>query len=575
MILGIDLGTSNSMAAIYKDGQTILIESSTGGYSIPSVVSMDDDGAVFAGTVAKERKLMHLGATIDMFKRSMGTTKCFKLGDKELKAEELSAIVLSAIKADAEHFIGEPVSEAVISVPAFFTNPQRQAAIRAAKLAGLQVKRIINEPTAAALAYGMQNNESADKEQRAIIVLDLGGGTFDISVMEINDKVMEVVAVCGDNKLGGSDFTSRIIELFMQKNNITQTLSAEEEAVLWSKAELAKQRLSDHGYIELECSIGDRLYSMKLSEAEYEEACFDLLERIRKLTLRAVKESQYEAEEIEEIVMVGGGTRLELVHKMIEAMAGRKLGYKVSPDEAVAAGAAIQGALLEHDEGLKELVMTDVCPYYIMTEKLVKNGLDYRVDKEIFIKKNTVIPTKMKMVTNIKPSTVVSPIIQSTDIYGSDAITIGSLKYNVPEPVIKDLVDYADTACNNMDGYCPVHISVSYDYNGLVEYEAYIPENDMTYKAAFSTYENISDGQDEMKPEAFKLKDRENDMNELLIARAENVYAELGNKERRYLSDVITEFEAAINTGKITRIRKAKEQLTQLLYRYDKDMSVF
>ena len=238
MILGIDLGTSNSMASVYKDGEVKIIPSSFGSYVTPSVVNLDEEGSFITGELAKERKITEPLNTVDMFKRKMGSNHLFNIGSMQLSAEELSAVVLKSLKSDAQKFLGEEVFEAIISVPAFFNNPQREAVLRAGKLAGLNVRKIINEPTAAALAYGVENTEN--QEERVVIVLDLGGGTFDISIMEICQNTMEVVAICGDNKLGGNDFTEVIVELFKEANNIDSQISEAEKVMLWKKSEKPK-----------------------------------------------------------------------------------------------------------------------------------------------------------------------------------------------------------------------------------------------------------------------------------------------------------------------------------------------
>ena len=315
MILGIDLGTSNSMAAVYRGGKVELVKSRTGSHVIPSVVSMDDEGAFYTGDMALQRKKQYPDKTVQMFKRSMGTSALFELGDKKFKAEELSAILLKSIKEEAEAYFGEEITDAVISVPAFFNNPQRKAVMQAGKQAGFDVKRIINEPTAAAIAYGInsmeQGKDSINPNERVrskesiqspdvIIVLDLGGGTFDISVMEVNDNIMEVVAICGDNKLGGGDFTQRLMELFKEANSIHKELNIEENRELWEKAQQAKHQLTAEGIGTIKCTIGGREYEYSITEAEYEDACYDLLDRMRKLTLQAVEESKYDPEEIEE-----------------------------------------------------------------------------------------------------------------------------------------------------------------------------------------------------------------------------------------------------------------------------------
>ncbi|MBD5105717.1 MAG: Hsp70 family protein, partial [Lachnospiraceae bacterium] len=434
MILGIDLGTSNSMAAVYKGGQAVLIKSRTGSHLIPSVVSMDENGVFYTGDMAKRRKHSHPENTVDMFKRSMGTEKTFSIGEKEIRAEELSAVLLKSIKEDAQRFLGQEIKNVVISVPAFFLNSQRKAVIRAGELAGFQVRKIVNEPTAAAIAYGIQNmdpREEADKGE-VILVLDLGGGTFDISVLEVTGSVMEVVAICGDNQLGGGDFTRRLMELFQKANSIERELEAREEAALWNQAQRAKHQITEEGFGKMKCVIGNVEYTYAITEAEYEKACMDLLEKIRKLTLEAIEESKYEPDEIDEIIMVGGGTRLSIVKKMIEKMAGRKLDYRINPDEAVAVGTAMQGALLEKDKDIKDLVMTDICPHYIGFETRDKRGSDLLRVFDVVIPKNTAIPARGSVVHTTHPGRVSNAIWQSEDRDGIRSSVLGEIHFVRP-----------------------------------------------------------------------------------------------------------------------------------------------
>ena len=271
MIIGIDLGTSNSMAAVYKDGEVKLIPTGIGegGFVTPSVVNVDENRNFITGELAKERIITEPLNTVERFKRKMGTKHIFDIGNMQMKAEELSAVVLKSLKEDAERFLGEEITEAVISVPAFFNNPQREAVLRAGALSGFNVRKIINEPTAAALAYGMGCVE--DEKESAIIVLDLGGGTFDISIMEICGYTMEVVAICGDNKLGGNDFTEKLVDLFINANKITEELAENEKVLLWRQAEKAKISISNTGVGEINCNINGKAYKYEITEDEYEK----------------------------------------------------------------------------------------------------------------------------------------------------------------------------------------------------------------------------------------------------------------------------------------------------------------
>ena len=560
MILGIDLGTSNSMAAVYKDGEVILVESRTGSYVIPSVVSMDENGIFYTGDVAKQRKKKYPDTTVDMFKRSMGTDVLFCFGEKKIKAEELSAILLRSIKEDAEYFLGEQIDDVVISVPAFFNNLQRKAVMQAGALAGFQVKRIINEPTAAAIAYGLQNMQAEDESKKQIvIVLDLGGGTFDISVMEIEGSVMEVVAICGDNRLGGGDFTQKLIDDFLNKNPICRELSTEEKSILWEEAQQAKHQISAEGKGDMRCVIDGREYEYSITEIEYEELCCDLLEKIRKLTLRAVKESKYEPYEISGIIMVGGGTKLSIVKKMVEKMIGKEIAYKIHPDEAVAMGAALQGGMILKEEGVKDLVMTDICPHYIGVP-IWKGGKYDVVDYfDVIIPKNTTIPVRKKVKHNSYPGIWVFEILQSENPYGIDAVALDTFCYIIP--------DIGDSKVE-------VEKHITYDVNGIMYAEAYVPANGMRYSKIVKgdgcelTMEEAEKRLEELQ--YMNLGPRERDEDVLMMARAERLYVEASGSDREYLNSVMEGFESALTTGKVNRIALARERLVAALDRFER-----
>ncbi len=558
MILGIDLGTSNSMAAVYRNGKVDFIPSRMGSKIIPSVVSMDENGFFYAGEVAKERKLKSPHMTVDLFKRSMGTKTTFRIGDKEIMAEELSAIVLKSIKEDAENYLGEPVTEAIISVPAFFNNAQRKSVLQAGRLAGFDVKKIINEPTAAALAYGVQGTSQGVFEEKIILVLDLGGGTFDISVMEASEDVMEVVAVCGDNKLGGSDFTKRLIEMFLQANNLTGERSVEEEAALWNQAQCAKHQISRDGVGKMCCTVAGKIYEYMISEEEYEEACFDLLDRIRKLTFRAVEESKYKPEEIEEIIMVGGGTKLSIVKKLIEKMAGKALSYPIDPDEAVAAGAAMQGAMLEKKEDIKDLVMTDIAPHYLGT--ITRGGGEHDLNEElsVIIPKNATIPSQGKLIHYSNSSRWLFTVYQSEDKYGEQRNYIGGLDYIVPNLGTSARVE--------------IHKKIYYDVNGIVHLAVHIPATGVTFEDTIMD-ENSELYFEEAKERLQHLKylelgNREQSENQLLIAQADNLYQELDIRTRERLNNIVVEFEGALNGGKRSDINSKRQILKRFLESY-------
>ena len=318
MIIGIDLGTTNSLAAYYTDEGPKIIPNRLGRRLTPSVVSMDSETPphirsaeggeyqVYVGDSAVERGLLHPESTASVFKRDMGSRKQFHLGHKSFLAEELSSFVLRALKEDAEHYLGEEVTEAVISVPAYFNDARRRATKRAGELAGLKVERIISEPTAAAIAYGLYQN----REHARFLVFDLGGGTFDVSILELYDTILEVRAVAGDNFLGGEDFTAVLEDMFFEKYRELDRLSLDEKTIrhIHKQAELCKIGFTDARSSSMRCKIGEEIMEFTVELSRYEEACEDLLERIRKPVKRSLSDAHIRLSDIDKVVLVGGAT---------------------------------------------------------------------------------------------------------------------------------------------------------------------------------------------------------------------------------------------------------------------------
>lgn len=552
MILGIDLGTSNSLAAAVKDGEVVIVKNKAGGEVIPSVLSVDEQGNIYAGDMAIHRKNKYGDKTIGMFKRSMGSADKFSLNDKEYSARELSAILLKAIKNMAEEYFMEEINEAVISVPAFFNNLQRKAVIDAGKMAGFDVKRIVNEPTAAAVAYGVENTE---EDSKVILVLDLGGGTFDISVMEVNGNVMEVIAVCGDNNLGGGDFTRRLIELFKKHHNITKSLSKEEEESLFLSAESAKKDITLEGKATIKCMIDGSEYVYEITESEYEEACTDLIEKIRKLTIRAIEESKYEPSEIKDILMVGGGTKLSIVKKMVEKMIGSEISYIINPEEAVVRGVALYGALMNKDESVNKIVMTDICPHYIGCWAYNGKNYDCVGIFDTIVKKNTTIPVKKTIVHYSWPNTWELSVLQCDNEYGIDAVELDLYRYEVPYLNTGDKVE--------------IHKSTIIDSDGIIYSEVFIPANGMRYGKVvqLDEVEMSKEERENRISELYNFSNNYNEQNEFdeLLARGERVYAEASRKMRDVIAEYLGRYEEVLGTGKLAKIKQEAEVLKKFL----------
>ena len=369
MIIGIDLGTTNSLACYFDKNQTKMIPNRLGENLTPSVVSIDEDDNIYVGKVAKERKILYPDMTADVFKRSMGTNKEFVLGDKKFKAEELSSFVLKSLKEDAEVFLQTKVEEAIISVPAYFNDDQRKATKKAGELAGLKVNRIINEPTAAAIAYGIDKRD----ENTRFLVFDLGGGTFDISILEKFKNIMEVRAVAGDNFIGGEDFTEVLYRLFINKVGIDEEkLDKKTLSRIRKQCEKAKLEFSNKKTVIIKCNVEDVPYETSVNIDDYEKSCELLLTKIRKPIERSLKDAKIKLNQIDEIILIGGATRLPIIRKFVGKIFGRLPNTSVNTDEAVAIGAALQAAMKERNECIKDIVLTDVCPFSLGTEVSVR-----------------------------------------------------------------------------------------------------------------------------------------------------------------------------------------------------------
>lgn len=387
--VGIDLGTTNSVISVLDGGEPTVIANAEGGRTTPSVVSFKD-GEVLVGEVAKRQAITNPDQTVRSVKRNMGTDWSISIGDKKYSAQEISARILMKLKRDAESFLGDTVTDAVVTVPAYFNDSQRQATKEAGQIAGLNVLRIINEPTAAALAYGL------DKESdQTILVYDLGGGTFDVSVLEIGEGVFEVKATSGDTKLGGDDWDEALIEHLVKtfKNEQGVDLGADKMAVQRLKEAAEKAKIELSSVPETEVSLpfvtatdaGPLHLQQKITRSEFEKLTNDLLERTRSPFEQAIKDAGITVDEIDHVVLVGGSTRMPAVQDLVKGLTGKEPHKGVNPDEVVASGAAIQAGVIKGD--VKDIVLLDITPLTLGIE--TKGAVMTRM-----IERNTTIPTK-------------------------------------------------------------------------------------------------------------------------------------------------------------------------------------
>lgn len=319
-IIGIDLGTTNSLVSVFLDGNPVIIPNSLGENLTPSVVSVLENNEIVTGRIAKERQITHPHLTASSFKRYMGTNKVYNLGKYKFTPVELSSFVIKSLKADAEAYLGTTITEAVISVPAYFNDSQRRATKQAGELAGLKVERLINEPTAAAVAYGLYDNA----EEKHLLVFDLGGGTFDVSVLEVFGNIMEVRAVSGNNYLGGDDFDQCIIDYFLKQTGIEKdNLDLKTLSHINKQAEACKKSLSKESVTQMSCFIGKTEHTVSLSNEKFESICYDLLAQIRQPLQRVLRDSALKLNEIDEIVLVGGSTKMHIIRSYVARLFGR------------------------------------------------------------------------------------------------------------------------------------------------------------------------------------------------------------------------------------------------------------
>ena len=395
-IIGIDLGTTNSCVAVMEGGKPVVINNAEGARTTPSVVAFTKTGERVVGEPAKRQAVTNADKTIASIKRHMGSDYKVSIDDKKYSPQEISAMVLQKLKADAESYLGEKVTEAVITVPAYFSDAQRQATKDAGRIAGLDVKRIINEPTAAALSYGLDN----ENEQK-IMVYDLGGGTFDVSIIEIGDGVIEVLATAGDNQLGGDDFDNVITDYMLKefKNQEGVDLSSDKMAMqrLKEAAEKAKKELSSSTTTNINLPFitataeGPKHFDMNLTRAKFDELTSHLVERTATPVQTALKDAGLSASELDKVLLVGGSTRIIAVQDKVKMLTGKEPFKGINPDECVAVGASIQGGKLAGDAGAGEILLLDVTPLSLSIETM--GGVATRL-----IERNTTIPTKKSQI---------------------------------------------------------------------------------------------------------------------------------------------------------------------------------
>lgn len=561
MIVGIDLGTTNSLIAYYTDEGPKIVPNRLGDRLTPSVVSIDEEENVYVGKTAQERMRLYPESSAAVFKRDMGSDKKFNLGGKEFTAEELSSFVLRSLKEDAEAFLGEEIEEAVISVPAYFNDMRRKATKRAGELAGLKVERIISEPTAAAIAYGLYNDDKPAKN----LVFDLGGGTLDVSILDYFAPILEVRAVAGDNYLGGEDFTAVIEEMFYKKHPDLdkEKLSYREKALIHKAAEQCKIDLSDNGNSTMKAKVGDDEITMDISYADYDKACEGLYERIRVPVKRALTDAKLKLTDIDKIVLVGGGTRLTGVRSFVSKMFHTFPDTSINPDEAVALGAAIQAAMKERKESIKEVVLTDVCPFTLGTEVMVDFGDGYKESGHYcpIIERNTIIPasrTDRFFTTHDNQTRIDIKVLQGESRMARNNLELGVLEIEVP---------------SNKAGAESVDVTYTYDINSILEVEVKVISTEKKYRKIIKgQYTEMTDEEIEKRFQELaylKIPPKDQEENRLILLRAERMYEEALGMDREILDAEVRKFELALNSQDKRIIEKERGRLKEFLDKWE------
>lgn len=543
-IIGIDLGTTNSLAAVYRNGRAELIPNSLGEFLTPSVVSIGEDGQVFVGKIARDMLITRPECTFQEFKRNMGTDHVYTAHGREYRAEELSALVLRSLKEDAERFLGEPVREAVISVPAYFNDDKRFATKNAGALAGLVVERLINEPSAVALKHHMENEEMEN-----FLIFDFGGGTLDVSMVEAFDNMVEIRAVSGDNYLGGKDFNELIAEHFYSENGLDKAhFSPEEQGVVLQEAELLKRMLSRRNRAVRTFRLGGTEYTMEMNNQQLIHISAGLFKRMTGPMKRALNDSGMTWEEIDQVILAGGSSKMPIVRQYIQSIAGASVAVDARPDESIALGAGLAAAIKERVGEVRDMVLTDICPFSLGMEL-------YDGTFSPIIERNESLPCSRSRVYSTArdyQDTMEFRIYQGESIMVRDNLLLGTLELDGLPKQRAGEVSAVATFLYDINGILDVHV----DRPGQSVHKVILNRN------IGLSEEQLEEKLRELNHMAMYPKGKERDR--LLIERARRVYMESTGLVRENLEREIRQYENLLSYGKEKEIRQGFVRL--LLY---------
>ncbi len=564
-IIGIDLGTTNSCVSVIEGGEAVVIANAEGARTTPSVVAFSKDGERMVGNVAKRQAITNPDRTISSIKRHMGSDYKVDIDGKAYTPQEISAIILQKLKADAESYLGEKVTEAVITVPAYFTDAQRQATKDAGKIAGLDVKRIINEPTAAALAFGI------DKEDdQKVMVYDLGGGTFDVSIIEMGDGVQEVLATAGNNRLGGDDFDKKVMDWIVSEFKKTNgiDLSSDKMAMQRVKEAAEKAKIDLSGMTTAQISLpfitqdatGPKHLELTLTRAQFNQMTADLVEATMGPVRQAMKDSGLSMSEIDKVLLVGGSTRIPAVQEAIEKFSGKKPFKGINPDECVAMGAALQGGVLGGD--VKGLLLLDVTPLSLGIETM--GGVN-----TVIIERNTTIPTKKSQIFSTaadNQTSVEVHVLQGERQFAKDNKTLGMFHLDGILPARRGVPQIEVTFDIDANGI--VHVSAKDLGTGKEQHISITASSNMSkedIEKAVKEAEQFAE-EDKKKREAVDLKNNA----EQLAYQTEQLLSENGDKftadDKSALETKVAALKEALNGDNTDAIKSAQDDLQNKFY---------
>ena len=548
-ILGIDLGTTNSLGAVYRNGKVELIPNRFGSFLTPSVVSVTEDGSVVTGQIAKERLITHPKDTAFSFKKNMGSDQKYNLGGKTFLPEELSGFLVSAIVEDAKEYMGEEIKDVIISVPAYFHDKQRVATKRAGALAGVNVKRIVNEPSAAALAsyFDTQN-------EQLFLVFDFGGGTLDVSIVDCFDTMVEILAVSGDNHLGGDDFNEAVTDGFLREHQLQrENLSEKEYAILLRQAEKCKIALSTEQKVKMTAVLGGQTYQSVYTNERMMRESSAVWKRIQTVLRHVLRDSRVELEDIDAVIMAGGSGKMPLVQSYMEQLFEQTPLVTGFSDQLIARGLGLVCGVMEREDEVRDYILTDICPFTLGTG--VNNETDPKHPyMSAIIERNTILPCsriqRFSTASDYQKEVKIE-ILQGEEPYAEDNVQLGLITTMVPK---------------KKRGQESVDVRFTYDINGILEVEVTVVSTGKSVTKVLSQSMDEKELARRMK-QLEKLKVHPKDMteNQLILERLQALYEEALPETRDRLMYHIRNFESTLAEQDPRRIRKYREFLEHMI----------